>query len=127
MLDLVEYTRCSGKIQLNVCACSNGTFGGCVHESTFFKDGSNKFCMHERNERRQALERRQCECATRHYIPAQKNEFPSVCRGNTMLRAMPKLEKGLPTSVFAYASMSCSDLFEHPSCTYEYCTEKHTV
>lgn len=44
-----------------------------------------------------------------------------------MLRAMPTLENGLPTSVFAYASMSCSDLFEHPSCTYEYCTETHRL
>ena len=49
--------------------------------------------------------------------PAQKNESPVVCLGNRMLRAMPALEKGLPTSVFAYESIVCSALLEQPSWT----------
>tara|TARA_B110001452_G_C15191408_1_gene413687 strand:- start:668 stop:850 length:183 start_codon:yes stop_codon:yes gene_type:complete len=53
----------------------------------------------------------------RGYIPAQKKESPVVCLGNKMLRAMPELEKGLPTRVLEYASIICSALFEQPSWT----------
>ena len=46
--------------------------------------------------------------------PAQKKDSPSVLRGKKMLLAMPMFEKGLPTSVRAYASIVCSARLEQP-------------
>lgn len=39
---------------------------------------------------------------------AQKNDSPVVVRGYTMERAIPALLNGLPTSVLAYCSITCS-------------------
>ena len=79
---------------------------GLRHESALFQDGGDKLCRHQRKDTptwvslgvwHTGAHRVSRGLAGNVGVPAQKKELPSVRRGNTMERAIPMLENGLPT------------------------------
>lgn len=80
-----------------------------THEPPLLEDGGDELCAHSVARWQPQVRRGWTRGA-----PAQKKELPSVLRGKKMLLAIPMLEKGLPISVRAYASIVFSARFEQP-------------